>query len=139
MTVVKRLGKQRKTEIISQINNARLALDVGDQGSCLYALDKAMKLFNGWDDSERGTMRYDELHDACQAFLEGTGFPTLAVAHLYIDHWRSMEERHKEAMRLLSEAAQHLPYVQGEEWPKELLKETRTFIEDKGAGSSKEA
>ena len=91
MSLVKRLSKKRKQAMISQMDNARLALDVGDLGSCLYALDKAMKLANGLKDDESAGLRYDELNDACDAFLEKVKLPTLAVAINYINHWREQE------------------------------------------------
>jgi len=92
MTVVKRLSDRRRTRIRHQIEKALLALvDLDEPDVALRALDHGMKLFNGEDSYNSGEMRYDELNDACEAFLKETGLPTLAVAINYINHWREQE------------------------------------------------
>jgi len=91
MTLMKRLSAQRRRKIKNQIEKALLALDMEDEEVALRAIDTSMKLFNGWDDSTYGTMRYDELHDACEAFLEQTGFCSLSSLLTFIKHWQKRE------------------------------------------------
>jgi len=92
MTVVKRLSMTRRVKIEHKIEKALLAITEVDQPEiALKCLDTAMKLFNGKDDAEIG-LRYDELNDACEAFLEETKFPSLTVALNYIAHWREQEQ-----------------------------------------------
>ena len=92
MTVVKQLSDRRRTRIKHQIEKALLALvDLDEPDVALRALDHGMKLFNGENSYNPGEMRYDELNDACEAFLEEIGLPTLAVAINYINHWREQE------------------------------------------------
>jgi len=94
MGMVKKLSEQRRTRIKHQIEKALLALteEMDEPEVALRSLDKAMKLFNGRDRYNEGELRYDELNDACDAFLEEVELPTLAVAINYIGHWRREEK-----------------------------------------------
>ena len=90
--LVKRLSKKRQAQILSQIDIARTAMEAGDLGSTMYALDKAMKIANGRDNSD-GSMRYDELDDACDAFLRQSEFLSLSSCLTYIKYWREEAKR----------------------------------------------
>lgn len=94
MSVVKRLSEKRRAQILSQVDVARTALEAGDQGSTLAALDKAMKLFNGWDGDVTG-LRYDELNDACEDFLDKSGFLSLSSCLTFIRHWQAEERKRR--------------------------------------------
>jgi hypothetical protein len=100
---IKRISKKRQTAILFEITLAKSAMERDDKDATLYALDKALKIFNGWDDSGRGTMRYDQLHDACEAFLKEAGFPSLSCLLNYIKHWQKNEDALKEMTRQKNE------------------------------------
>jgi len=116
MTVVKRLSKKRRAEILSQIDMARNALLAGDQIHTIYALDKAMKVFNGWDDSGAGTMRYDELNDACTYFLKETGYLSLSSLLIYIEHWKKQDPMVDLAKAVLETECDMTHYWRCEAW-----------------------
>ena len=83
----------RRRRVKRAIEKALLAMedDLYEPSVVLRALDKAMKLINRESYTD-GELRYDELNDACNAFLEEVELPTLAVAVNYINHWRSEEK-----------------------------------------------
>jgi hypothetical protein len=107
MTVMKRLSKPRKAKIRHAIEKAFLAMgeEIDEPEIALRAIDDAMKLFNTEDDYAAEGLRYDELNDACEAFLEQSGLPTLTVALLYIENWRKQEKRIKELEARLAQAS----------------------------------
>jgi len=90
MTAMKPISEERRKAILFEISLAQSAMGRNDEATTFYALDKALKIFNGWDDSVRSTVRYDQLHDACEAFLKETRFPSLSVASIYIDDYRKL-------------------------------------------------
>jgi len=89
--LVKKLSQTRKSKMLSRIECAREALEADSLDFSMMALDEAMKIANGQDDYVEGEMRYDELEDACRAFLSQTGFLSLSSLLTHIKAWQQEE------------------------------------------------
>lgn len=77
---------KRKEKVLAQITLAQVCAGGGDAERTEQALNNAILLLRG-EKPTLGLTLY-ELNQACDAFLEESKFPTLAVALVYIEHYR---------------------------------------------------
>lgn len=79
----------RKAKAVFNLTKAITAFDAGDVEAAKGFADRALKFING---DEGDALPYADHVRACDAFLEQTGFPTLAVAAVYIENWRARDD-----------------------------------------------
>jgi hypothetical protein len=79
----------RKAKVSFNLREAFDALAIGNVDEARGFTDKALKFMNG---DEEDSLPYERHVKACDAFLKETGFPTLAVASVYIKSWRKIED-----------------------------------------------
>ena len=81
------MGPRQRAQALFNLRRAVEALEKRDSAAGAFA-DKGLKFINGDADD---AFPYADHVKACDAFLEKTGFPTLAVAVVYIENWKREE------------------------------------------------
>ena len=83
------MALKRKYAVLTQLGLAQHYTNDGDLERAERACDSAILLMHG--ETPTGGLTQREMNAACDAFLKQTGFPTLAVAVVYIENWRHKE------------------------------------------------